>query len=105
MNKAAAKSYAMVLKAIYDADWAEEKDILNYYKKDEGEKDPGFDAAKHGAGPFLKWLETAESDNDDDDDDDEEDKDKDSDEDLASPRHVGFRCVQAEGLCSSLRGQ
>merc|ERR1712070_151084 len=58
------KAFPMVLKALYDEDIVEEAMILAYYNGDE--KGPGFDAAKNAAGPFLQWLQTAESDEESD---------------------------------------
>merc|ERR1719158_1250945 len=65
-NPGSAKGFPMVLKTIYDEDWCTEEQMLAYYKKNEGEGEPGFSMAKEKAAPFLKWLEE----NDDDDDDD-----------------------------------
>merc|ERR1711920_11580 len=70
-NPSATKAWAMSLKALYDADLAEEEQILEYYK---GQHDsPGFDASKKAAAPFITWLETSE------DGSDEDGVDKDSD--------------------------
>merc|ERR1712129_380269 len=69
-NPTATKAWPMALKALYDEDLAEEEHILEYYKEDRD--NPGFDISKKAAGPFLKWLQTAnDSDSDDDDDSDE----------------------------------
>jgi len=63
-NPNATKAWAMILKTLYDADLAEEEQILEYYK---GQHDsPGFDASKKAAAPFVKWLETSEDDSDED---------------------------------------
>merc|ERR1712113_1372349 len=57
-NPSATKAWAMSLKALYDADVAEEEQILEYY---EGQHNsPGFDASKKAAAPFITWLETSE---------------------------------------------
>merc|ERR1712187_133813 len=72
-NPDSLKVFAPVLKALYDEDWAEEKEILEYYDDDSQEGEPGFEEAKKAAGPFLKWLQVAEA--DDDDSDEEEDDD------------------------------
>lgn len=61
-NPQSTKSYPTVLKALYDADLAEEQDLLAHYGKD-GEA-PGFQAARKAAAPFLAWLKTAASDSD-----------------------------------------
>merc|ERR1711862_745948 len=68
-NKGAIKAYPMALKAFYDSDLADEKDILKYYSADEKDS-PGFEEAKKAGAPFLKWLEEADSEDDDDDDSD-----------------------------------
>jgi translation initiation factor 5 len=60
----AVKGYPMVLKALYDEDLADEKDLLRYYRS--SKDNPGFDAAAKAAAPFLKWLETADDDDSDD---------------------------------------
>lgn len=73
-NEKSVKSFPMVLKFIYDEDWASEAAILKYYVEEEGDGEPGFQAAKTSAAPFLKWLQTAEE---SDDDDSEEDEDSD----------------------------
>merc|ERR1719221_1869752 len=70
-NPGAAKGFAMVLKVVYEEDWAEEKVILNYYDDDKNDEEPGFEEAKKKAAPFLKWLATV----------DDEDSDSDSDSD------------------------
>lgn len=72
-NEKSVKSFPMVLKIIYDEDWASEASILKYYVEEEGDGEPGFQAAKTSAAPFLKWLQTAEE----SDDDSEEDEDSD----------------------------
>merc|ERR1712151_726272 len=73
-NSKASRSFPMVLKAVYDEEWASEAEILKYFDEEEGSGDPGFDEAKKVAAPFLKWLQTTEeSDDDDEDDDDSED--------------------------------
>jgi len=74
VNEKAVKGFPMVLKVIYDEEWANEAELTKYYGEDEGEGQPGFDAAKKAGAPFLTWLETADA-SDDDDDDDEEDSD------------------------------
>lgn len=71
LNEKCVRSYPMVLKVIYDEDWASEKDILKYYGG-EGDGEPGYDAAKKSAEPFLKWLQTAEESDDDEDEDSDE---------------------------------
>jgi len=73
-NEKSVKSFPMVLKLIYDEDWAKEASILKYYVEDEGDGQPGFEAAKKSAAPFLKWLQTAEE------SEDESEEDGDSDE-------------------------
>lgn len=62
----ATKSFALVLKALYDEDILEEKPLLAYYETC-GAEVPGFEAAKKAAGPFLQWLQTAESEDSDSD--------------------------------------
>jgi len=62
----AAKGYPHVLKALYDKDLAEESRILAHYRSER--RAPGFEAAARAAAPFLRWLETADSDEDSDDD-------------------------------------
>merc|ERR1711862_920460 len=79
MHPATAKGYAMTLKVCYDEDWASEAAILEYYRDCGGAGEPGFDEAKKAAGPFLKWLETVESEEDDDDGDEEDDSEEDDD--------------------------
>eukprot|EP00438_Fugacium_kawagutii_P026723 Skav228689 [mRNA] locus=scaffold2247:398083:399186:- [translate_table: standard] len=69
------KGFPMLLKVAYNQDWAEEKEILKYYNEDEGKGEPGFEAAKKTAAPFLKWL--AEADDDDSDEDNGDDSDSD----------------------------
>lgn len=93
MNRDAAKLYPLVLKVIYDEDWASEEQILNYYDegrrttsaaadggcssttatgylKNSQQEDPGFAIAKQCASPFLKWLQSTASDEDESSDDD-----------------------------------
>jgi len=70
-NSKALKVYPLVLKVIYDEDWASEEDILGYYNGD-SRSDPSFDDARKTAAPFLKWLQT-ESDDDSDSNDDDSD--------------------------------
>merc|ERR1712129_199729 len=69
-NPAATKPWPMVLKALYDADLAEEEDILAYYKEDND--NPGFEISKKAAEPFLAWLETANDSGGEEDDSDED---------------------------------
>lgn len=71
-NEKAVRSFPMVMKTIYDQEWASEEELLQYYDNDEGEGEPGFDKAKTASAPFLKWLKEAEE-SDEDDDDSEED--------------------------------
>jgi len=66
-NEKSIKSYPMVLKFVYDEDWASEKAILKHYVEDEGDDEPGFEAAKKSAAPFLKWLQEAEGSDEDED--------------------------------------
>jgi len=73
-NEKAVRSYPMVLKTIYDEEWASEAEILKYYVEEEGQGEPGFEKANTSAAPFLKWLQEAEE-SDDDDDSEEEDSD------------------------------
>jgi len=77
-NPAAAKGFALVLKVIYDEEWATEEEMLDYYNNEVGYGEPGFDEAKQAGHQFLKWLAEADSDDDDDEDDDDDD-DEDSD--------------------------
>jgi len=72
-NPGSAKGFAMVLKVVYDEDWADEQSILRFYQNDEDAGEPGFEEAKKAAGPFLTWLENAASDDDDDDSDSDSD--------------------------------
>lgn len=73
VNENSVRSFPMVMKAIYDQDWATEDEILKYYVEEEGSGEPGFEPAKTSAAPFFKWLQTTEeSDDDDDDEEDEE---------------------------------
>merc|ERR1719188_276628 len=67
-NPKALKAYPMSLKALYDEDMAEEKDILAYYK--DKQDSPGFKEAKKSCARFIEWLETEESGSDDDSDED-----------------------------------
>jgi len=62
------KAFPMVLKAIYDQDWASEKQILAYYTNDEGKDEPGFAMAKEVSKPFLDWLAKPDEDSSDDSD-------------------------------------
>merc|ERR1712135_168201 len=78
-HPSASKGFAMILKVIYDEDWADEETILRYYNEDEGEEQPGFEQAQEAAAPFLKWLSEAEAD-DSEEDDDEADDDEDESE-------------------------
>lgn len=73
LHEGISKGFPMLLKVVYDQDWAEEKEILSYYNDDEGKGEPGFQEAKKLAAPFLKWL--AEANDSDDDDDDDSDSD------------------------------
>merc|ERR1712113_699543 len=76
-NSKCSRNFPMVLKAVYDEEWADEAAILKYYDEEEGSGDPGFSEAKKIAAPFIKWLQTTEeSDDDDDEDDDDSDDDK-----------------------------
>jgi len=72
-NEKSVKSFPMVLKLIYDEDWASEAAVLKYYVEDEGDGQPGFEAAKKSAAPFLKWLQTAEESEDESEDDEDSD--------------------------------
>jgi len=63
-----AKSFPMVLKTIYDEDWATEEDILEYYGTDLFSSEPGFLTAQKCAAPFLRWLSTVGSEDEDEDD-------------------------------------
>merc|ERR1719375_603699 len=49
-----ARTFAMVLKALYDEDLLEESDILSHYNGG-----AGTDKAKKAAEPFLEWLQKA----------------------------------------------
>jgi len=69
-NEKSVRSYPMVLKVIYDEEWATEEELTKYYTDDEGAGEPGFEAAKKSGEPFLKWLATAEASDDDDEDED-----------------------------------
>jgi len=71
-NEKAVRSFPMVMKVIYDEEWASEEELFAYYRDEEGSGEPGFDAAKKAGAPFLKWLETAAASDDDDDDGSEE---------------------------------
>merc|ERR1711959_629180 len=63
----AAKRFPMVVKALYDADLADEEEILAHYKA-EKQQVPEFEVtARKAVAPLLNWLETAE-----DEDEDEE---------------------------------
>jgi len=64
MNPDCLRSFAPVLKVLYDEDWAEERAILEYYNDDSQVNEPGFEEAKRAAAPFLKWLQIAETDED-----------------------------------------
>lgn len=66
-NEKSVKSYPMVLKVVYDEDWASEKAILKHYVEDDGGDEPGFEAAKKSSAPFLKWLQEAEESDEDED--------------------------------------
>ncbi|CAK9041183.1 unnamed protein product [Durusdinium trenchii] len=70
VHKGISKSFAMLLKVVYDEEWAEDKEILSYYNDDKGKGEPGFQEAKKLAAPFLKWLEESEDDDSDSDDSD-----------------------------------
>merc|ERR1711972_748970 len=74
-NSKSSRTFPMVLKAVYDEEWATDADILKYYDEEEGSGDPGFDEAKKVAAPFIKWLQTTEESDDDDEDDDDSDDD------------------------------
>lgn len=56
------RCFAPVLKVLYDEDWADEHTILEHYNDDSHVNEPGFEEAKKAAAPFLKWLQTAETD-------------------------------------------
>jgi len=71
VNTACVKSYPLVLKVIYDEEWASEKDLLGYYEDAEAEG-PGFEAAAKSGAPFFKWLKETEDSDEDDDEDSEE---------------------------------
>lgn len=71
-NEKAVRSYPMVMKTIYDEEWAAEADLLKYYTEEEGAGEPGFEKANTAAAPFLKWLQTAEESDDDEDESSEE---------------------------------
>lgn len=66
-NDKSVKSYPMVLKVIYDEDWASEKEILKHYVEQEDSEEPGFAAAQKAGAPFFKWLQTADESDDDED--------------------------------------
>jgi len=72
VNIACVKSYPLVLKVIYDEEWASEKDLLSYYEgAEESVKGPGYEAAAKSGAPFFKWLkETEDSDEEEDDSED-----------------------------------
>jgi len=75
VNEKAVRSFPMVLKVIYDEEWAAEDDLMKHYRDEEGAGGPGFETAKKSGAPFIKWLETADDSDDDEDDDDDEDSD------------------------------
>merc|ERR1712012_1262389 len=56
-NPAAAKTWALTLKVLYDEDLAEEEEILAYYKKGH-HSSPGFDLSQKAVAPLIKWLES-----------------------------------------------
>jgi len=58
-HEKARKPFPMVLKTLYDEDWASEDDLLKYYNDDGGIEHPGFHEAKRVAAPFIRWLQTA----------------------------------------------
>mmetsp|Transcript_79202 Transcript_79202/g.149437 ORF Transcript_79202/g.149437 Transcript_79202/m.149437 type:complete len:498 (-) Transcript_79202:169-1662(-) len=63
-SAAAVRGFPMVLKAIYDEEWADEKEILKYYVDPaDGSGEPGFDEAAKAGARFFEWLQQ----NDDDD--------------------------------------
>jgi len=62
INKECVKGFPMVLKALYDADMVKDKELLKYYEDGDSDEGPGFEVAKKAAAPFLRWLETPESD-------------------------------------------
>lgn len=62
----AAKGFPLVLKTIYDEEWASENEILEYYRRDEFATEPGFMLAQKNAESFLRWLSTVESGDEDD---------------------------------------
>uniref|UniRef100_A0A7S2PCE1 W2 domain-containing protein n=1 Tax=Zooxanthella nutricula TaxID=1333877 RepID=A0A7S2PCE1_9DINO len=64
----ALKGYPMTLKALYDQDMAEEKELLAYYNGDQDS--PGFEEAKKSCAPFIKWLEQEDESGSDDSDED-----------------------------------
>jgi len=66
-HPSAANGWPWVLKTIYDEDWVNEVDILEYYGSDEFRADPGFLFAQSHASPFLRWLATVDSADEDDD--------------------------------------
>jgi len=59
------KSFPMVLKSIYDEEWAAEEDILEYYGSGRWSSEPGFILAQSSAAPFLRWLSTSADDDED----------------------------------------
>merc|ERR1712139_489487 len=62
----ATKSFAMMLKALYDEDILEETPLIAYYGSCEDEG-PGFEVAKKAGAPFLHWLQTADYEDSDSD--------------------------------------
>merc|ERR1712185_836231 len=59
-NEKALRSYPMVMKTIYNEEWASEEELIKYYVQEEGSGEPGFDKANTAGAPFLKWLQEAE---------------------------------------------
>jgi hypothetical protein len=72
----AVKGYAMVLKALYDADVAEEEPLIDHYKGAGGDS-RGFGDAQKAAEPFITWLQTADAASSDEDEEDDDDDDSD----------------------------
>jgi len=58
MHPRAVKTWPMTLKGLYDADLAQEDDIIHYYRG--AHSSPVFLSAQQAAQPFLTWLETVE---------------------------------------------
>lgn len=61
------KGYAMVMKVAYDKDLIEDDALIAHYTKPDAPTNPGYEAAKKFAAPFIQWLQQSDDEDSDSD--------------------------------------